>query len=207
MRQRFLTPSTSQLTGVSVRRFFCVDSGLAHFLTGCLDQLTDSYNWEKFGDIEPDAVAQLFEEVIASMGNCDMVGQVIATLGNVPDNCLLMDGKSVLVSDYPLLAGAVPDLVSGSNIVLPDMTDAYLVGGDNFDVGTFTGSNTHTLTESEMPAHTHDYVSAASSLTTIVVPDEPSAIPAPAISSPSGGNQPHNNMPYSMSVFWCIVAK
>jgi len=207
MRHRFLTPSTSQLTGISVRRFFCVDSGLAHFLTGCLDQLTDAYNWEKFGDIEPDAITQLFEETIATMGNCDMVGQVIATLGNIPENCLLLNGQSVLVSDYPILATNVPGLVSGSNIILPDMTDAYLVGGDSADVGTFSGSNTHTLTESEIPAHTHGYVSAVSSLTTIVVPDEPSAVPSPGVTDPTGGGQPHNNMPYSLSVFWCIVAK
>jgi len=214
MRLRFLTPNIASLTGVSVRRFFCVDSGLAHFLTGALDELTSELNWESVGDASPKQMVEIFEEVIASMGNCENIGQVMATFGNIPSNCLALNGQEVSGSDYPLLAAAVPDFVYGVDatnpdgiIALPDMTDAYLVGSSSMDVGLFTGANTHVLSVEEMPPHTHDYVSAATSLTTIVVPDEPSAVPAPAISSPSGGGLAHNNMPYSIGVIWAIVAK
>ena len=207
MRNRFLTPNSSALTGVSVRRFFCVDMGLAQYLTGAIDELTNPLNWEQFGDIDATQMAEAFEEVIASMDNCENIGQVFATLGEVPSGCLLLDGSTVAVEDYPRLASAVPGLVSGSNIVLPDMTNAYLVGSAVPDVGSFVGDNSHVLSVDEMPPHSHDYVSAAGSVTTVVIPDEPSAVPAPAVTSPTGGGLPHNNMPYSMGVLWGIVAE
>jgi len=214
MANRFLTPNASDLTGLGVRRFFCVDSGLAHFLTGCLDQLTKDFNWQQFGDLSPVDMSEIFEEVIASMDNCSIVGQVVATFGTVPDNCLALNGQEVLGVDYPLLAAAVPDWVYAKDqdnpegiIALPDLTDAYLVGASNMDVGQFSGANTHTLTVEEMPPHTHDYQSAIGALTTIVVPDEPSAVPAPAVTSPAGGGLAHNNMPYSIGVIWSVVAK
>jgi len=205
MSMRFLTPNTNELNGVSVRRFFCVDTGLAHFLTGCLDQLTHDYNWEQFGDATQEQIVELFEEVLGSMGNCESVGQIIATVGDVPSFCLLMDGSIVAVDDFPLLAASVPQWVTGTSIQLPDMRSAYLVGDDAYP-SQFVGSNEHTLTVEEMPAHTHEYTMAAGSVTTVVVPDEPSAVPAPAISSPTGGNLPHNNMPKSLPVKWAVVA-
>jgi len=207
MRRRFLTPNVDALSGVDVRRFFCIDSSLAQYLTGAIDELTNVDNWEAFGDMTPGEVVEIFEEVVGTMGNCDNIGVIFATLGNVPNGCLLLDGQSVLVDDYPLLASAVPGLVAGSVINLPDMTDSYLVGSGVAGVGLFTGENSHTLTVDEIPPHTHDYVSAAGSVTTVVVPDEPSAVPAPAVTSPAGGGLPHNNMPRSIGVNWVVVAK
>jgi len=207
MSMRFLTPDTTQLTGVSVRRFFCVDAGLASYLTGAIDELTNELNWENFGDIGTSEIVEIFEEVIASMANCESIGVIFATVGNVPDGCLLMDGSSVAVSDYPELADVVPSWVSGSSIVLPDMRDSYLVGSGKVAVGESVGENEHTLTVSEMPAHTHDYVTAVASVSTVVIPDEPSAVPSAATTAPTGGGLPHNNMPLSLAVGWVVRAR
>jgi len=206
MRNAFLTPNVTELSGRNIRRYFCIDSGLARFLTGALDELNHAYNWEPFGDMSPDQMVELLEEAIASMGNCEMIGQIIATVGTLPDYCLLMDGASVLVTDYPDLATAVPQWVSGSVITLPDMSHAYIVG-DLVNTGTFQGDNTHTLTEGEMPIHSHSYTMAVASVSTVVVPDEPSAVPAVGVTDAAGGGLAHNNMPYSLGVKWAIIAK
>lgn len=206
MGYAFLTPNATELSSRSVRRFFCVDSGLARFLTGALDELTSAQNWESFGDMSPAEMAEIFEEAIGSMSNCDSIGQIFATVGTVPDYCLLLDGASVLVADYPDLALVVPQWVSGASINLPDMSGAYLVG-DSLNLGAFQGENTHTLTEAEMPTHSHGYTMAVASVTTVVVPDEPSAVPAAGVTATAGGGLEHNNMPLSLGVTWAIIAK
>nr|CRY96563.1 hypothetical protein [uncultured prokaryote] len=207
MNWKFLTPNTVDFVGRSVRRFFCVDVGMSHFLTGCLDELTSAGNWERFGDVDAVTMAEFFEGVIDTMGNCDGIGQLIPTVGDAPYGCLLLDGSSYAVDDYPGLAAAMPSWVNGSGIDLPDMTNAYLVGGDGLNIGEYIGANTHTLTVEEMPAHSHDYVSAAVSVSTVAIPDEPSAVPSAAVTSPVGGGSAHNNMPLSLAVKWYVVAK
>ena len=206
MRNAFLTPNVSDLSGRNIRRYFCIDSGLARFLTGALDELTNVYNWEPFGDMLPQQMAELLEDAITSMGDCDRIGEIIATVGTLPEYCLLMDGSSVSVADYPDLATAVPQWVSGLVINLPDMSQAYIVG-DPVNTGAFQGDNTHTLTESEMPIHSHGYTMAVASVSTVVVPDEPSAVPAVGVTDLAGGGLAHNNMPYSLGVKWAIIAK
>lgn len=207
MRNAFLTPNATSLSGVSVRRFFSCPVGLLPYLTGAVCELTRGHNWERFGDAPIDLVIESFEDVIASMADMNPIGTIYPTIANEkPDFSLWLDGAVVDVADYVGLANAIPSWVSGGSIELPDMGDSYLVGGSGV-LGMFVGENQHTLTLDEVPPHAHDYVGAVGSVSTVVVPDEPSAVPSPMLSSVAGGGLPHNNMPKSLTVRWYVIAK
>lgn len=89
-------------------------------------------------------------------------GAIMDTIASVaPGGWALLDGSTIVggQSLYPRLWAVLPSTFkSGSNIVLPDMRGRVTVGRDS---GTFAtiggtgGAQTHTLTTSEMPSHTH----------------------------------------------------
>jgi microcystin-dependent protein len=95
-----------------------------------------------------------------------------------------------------------------TTFALPDLRDrAPAHMGDGFVMGERGGETTHTLTQSEMPAHTHVLASraAASSPSPANGLPAPSTQPAygstpnvsmaPAMVANVGGSQPHPNMP------------
>lgn len=67
----------------------------------------------------------------------------------------LMMGQTVIdgATDYPGLASMYPSWVSGSDLVLPNVDGAVLMGGAT--PGVVSGSMTHTLLEVNLPAHNH----------------------------------------------------
>jgi microcystin-dependent protein len=70
-----------------------------------------------------------------------------------------LDGSTYAQADYPELTDKVPaGWLSGSNIVLPDLDNIYLAGsGSTGTPGSTVGSNTITLSVSQLPEHTHTY--------------------------------------------------
>lgn len=139
-------------------------------------------------------------------------------------NLLLLDGSSVLASEYPQLAACVPAAwISGAMIDLPDMTDAGLFGtDDNLLIGGFAGENAVTLDESEMPSHTHTqqphshtYVQPVVTPITAGIEPVPGSLTTPtptvtgstvAVNNATGGDQAHNNVQRSLLVYYYIVA-
>lgn len=148
-------------------------------------------------------IGYLIEAMAKAGQGCKMIGQIIMWATAVlPDDVLLCDGSQFDADLYPELYA-----ILGGN-ELPDLRGRFILGeGNGHMIGQTGGSESHTLTIAEMPTHTHGYTAALPSLSTVVVPDEPSAIPGTATTAPEGGNQAHNNMPPYYVLVYGIIAK
>jgi microcystin-dependent protein len=83
------------------------------------------------------------------------------SLASIPSGFLHEDGSVLLRASYPDLFDVLGTDwnvggESGSQFRLPDSRDCVIVGaGGAYPLATAGGSNTHTLTTTEMPSHTH----------------------------------------------------
>lgn len=201
------------------------DSRLRQALYGALFELANSYEWELFGTLTPLECAAYFQEIgIEFMTQNLFIGTIFATItDDIPAAALLCDGSSVSKDDYPRLWEYCVNLRSGNNVILPDLRDKFILGGGGIEPVS-GGSSEITLTELEMPAHTHttlphthtaSYPSPFGTLEGVGVPlpavNNP---PLPAITSPSivdvlasGGGLAHNNMPPYIALKYCVWAK
>jgi len=209
---RWLTPNTSSFSAPVKCRTIRLPGELLAYITGALVPLTYQDSWEQHGDATAEATAGFFAEILEYHLNsmCAYVGEIRPFTGSpLPDNWLLLDGTAVPEANYPALAAVVPaSWLSGGDIVLPDMTGRGLVGsGTSYDSGDQGGEETHTLTESEIPAHTHSY--EVSVLSTDILGELPAPsldALAPATTGSTGGGDAHNNMPPFLVVNWGIFA-
>lgn len=208
----FHTPDYDGSAPLVCRRL-ALPSFLWSLFNGAFGELLEESNWHQFGDMPISDVVQAFQNAFDEMEPCSMIGQIIpfCSYDAIPENCILCVGSVHLVDDYPELALLLPsNLVHGDTFSVPDLRGRFLLGQSlqsQYLSGETGGEETHTLTVDEMPTHTHEYTTALPSVSTVVVPDEPSAVPSPSTTTPSGGNQPHNNMPPYFVVVYAIVAK
>jgi microcystin-dependent protein len=92
-------------------------------------------------------------------------GEIIAFAGNyAPENFLLCDGRVVNISQYEALFTLLGTLYGGDGTTtfgLPNLQGNVVVGvgqkagGQNYVLATKGGANTVTLTQANLPAHTH----------------------------------------------------
>jgi microcystin-dependent protein len=178
-------------------------SYLFRFVYGALGELTEKRNWYQVGDMTPEDMVAVFSDILDSDANI-MVGQIAAfpSEAAVPPNCLICNGQAFAQDDFPMLYG-----ILGTNI-LPDLRSVFLLGTGNGRIaGEIGGEESHTLTTDEIPPHSHEYSSAVGSVATVVVPDAPSAVPSPSLTSPVGGGVAHTNMPPFYVIVYAIIAR
>lgn len=184
-------------------------------LRGAILSLTEAVNWENVNGQDVDVVAGAFfdaYEVTLDWGRCMPIGTVFNFAGDAaPDGSLLCDGGSYDTGDYPLLFVAIGYIWggSGSSFNVPDLRENFALGvGGSLAVGDAGGSETHTLTEGEMPAHDHsiDQVVGVGGTPNPIPAIVPSVIPLVLTNSAGGGNA-HNNMPPYVVLLPCIVSQ
>ena len=86
------------------------------------------------------------------------------TLGSIPKGYLLCDGRTISATTYPKLFKAIRYTHggSGNSFRLTDLRNNFIVGAaGNYTVASRGGANTVTLTQNQIPGHTHGVNSAS----------------------------------------------
>jgi microcystin-dependent protein len=143
----------------------------------------------------------------------DVIGAILPMFADVlPPSMVWCEGQTLNRTDYPDLFSRVPSAfrLDADTFQLPDMRGRFAFGADaSYEIGFTGGEAEHTLTEAEMPAHTHSLWEANPLLPSTGAYQNPPniAIEVSSTTGSTGGDQPHNNMPPFMSLRWAIVAK
>jgi microcystin-dependent protein len=142
------------------------------------------------------------------------IGEIRMFAGNfAPNGWLLCQGQLVAISDYDTLFNLIGTTYGGDGVntfALPNLASRIPVHtGTGYVLGMTGGVESVTLITNQLPVHTHpaSASSAAGNNTspngavwaTSTVPQYSNAAPnttmSPAALMPSGGSQPHDNMP------------
>lgn len=216
--------------GPAICRALYLPSGQAYeaAVKGALLPLIYESNWEQVGTQTPADVAAAFEAAIMQTisewepcpeGIVMYIGTVFSFAGDTPPaGCLLCNGEEYDVIDYPDLFAVIGDTYGGDGVdtfAVPDLRARVVLGvgpSDNeidfYDLGEQGGEETHTLTESEMPAHTHTthkHVNLTIATGSTNVQIAPTL--ATQASGSTGGDQAHNNMMPFTALTMCIRAE
>jgi microcystin-dependent protein len=127
------------------------------------------------------------------------VGSIIMYAGlNPPIKWIICDGKSLNTTTFSPLFSVIGYLYggSGANFNVPNLSGRVPIGcSSNYGLTQTGGEDTHTLTEAEMPSHSHTFPLFPGGTGTefgIVGNGCPVAPPYPV--NATGGGLPHNNM-------------
>lgn len=198
----YLTPDTA--AGVTLCRRLRFRAELAEILTGALEKLTHEYMFEQHGDMTPEQAADAFNEMfigyLDSEDICNM-GAIVDFVIAPSTGWLLCDGATYDREDYPELYAALdaessPLIIDADTFAVPDLRGRFRLGSDAGDLAT-GGAATVTLTEAQIPAHTHNYDQIAVNVIdpgitpTVVGIDDINSVPT----SSTGGGEAHENMP------------
>lgn len=232
----YLTPDA--IPGNTVCRVLLLpeDEKFIAVITGALQSLIISENWQKDGTLTPDeaagALVPMFDAFCFRQGTCRVVGEIIPFAGDTsPDaRWLPCDGASLLRADYPdlfMVIGTAFGSIDGSHFSLPDLRGRVPAGigtgtgltartlGDNF------GEETHTLITSETPVHSHidtghthsEGIALPAVGAAIVGVPIPSAVPSVGVTGigfasigNTGADGAHNNIQPALALNFLIVA-
>ncbi|AXF52327.1 MAG: receptor-binding domain of short tail fiber protein [Circular genetic element sp.] len=178
----------------------------------------DNNTYNQILDMIDETEAQLMENVL--------VGSIISSVALITNpNYLPMIGQLIPVADYPELANVVPvSWIVGADIQIPNMTAKGLFGAvDIPTIGIEVGENFTTLTEAQMPVHTHIQDTHSHSQTipvvtptgagpivagaSVVVPTPSTTGFTTATNQNAGNGDAHLNVPEVLLTVWYIVAR
>lgn len=148
------------------------------------------------------------EQVLAIMAKAEeelmsnlLVGTVFYHACSVPpDGSLACDGQVYDRVDYPLLYERLDSyfIVDEDTFRVPDLEGRFVLGeSEDFTTGDADGETEHTLTNDEIPAHSHTYGKPDFGISVV----GPGEVPAaqvdliPDVTGNTGGGEAHNNMP------------
>jgi len=193
---------------------FSVSANLSDFsaamLLSVLQRLSIRSNWGEMTDMEWDECDELVSRAMGEIMLNTMVGVILPTAASVvPDNMLVCDGGTVSIYDYPALAKACPELVTGATITLPDLRDRFLMGASVLHGS--GGANSLALSIDNLPPHSHTYQQYVFGvdIESVGVPD-PTGVGQPTVTqttSSTGNGEPIDNRPAWYGVRYVIVAR
>lgn len=160
---------------------------------------------------------------------CPVGSIVLWGANSPPTGWLVCDGRSLNRADYPALfalIGTTYGSVSGTTFSLPDLRGRVPVGRDTSaitgdagrigaswadNLGQSGGTDTVTLTVSEIPSHTHQYTDIRFGTYNGTNQDMASGTAGSAINNgyttaSTGGGLPHNNVQPSITLNYIILA-
>ena len=148
------------------------------------------------------------------------IGEIRMFGGNfAPVGWLLCQGQTLPIDQFDALFNLIGTTYGGDgqqSFALPDLRSRMPMHvGSGFPLGQVGGAETVTLNTQQLPVHTHQPVANTAASTsspngafwaayanTMYSSQAPAAAMAPGALSPSGGNQPHENMsPYQVINF------
>lgn len=227
----YLTPETIPADTICRTIFIPNDRDIIAAVTGALQELTYTWNWEQYGAITPLEIAQAMVAMcdMFSLGSeiCRMVGELVPFAGATSPSgkWLVCDGSSVLRSDYPDLfavIGTIYGSVDTLHFNIPDLSGRTIIGvSGGHALGEAAGQETHTLITAEIPSHGHTdtgHLHTVGNQGVFVgleppVGVFPQAIPTPGVTglasaniTNTGGGGAHNNLQPFLALNYFIVA-
>jgi microcystin-dependent protein len=181
-------------------------------VNGALIGLEEIWNWEEYGDMSPQECVDAMREMLFAYWEGDiMIGMVVPHAGNtIPDNCLLCDGSVHARVDFPDLYAALAAayIIDADTFKVPDLVSSFVMGSASND-GTSGGEANHTLTWTEMPAHTHNYHDWGSVVVSGYLGSTPALVPAESTqaTASAGASEAHNNIPPFHALTYIIIAR
>jgi microcystin-dependent protein len=194
------------------------DLAIIMAVSGALADLTYAHNWQKFGTVEPEEIADamriMYLAFIESLNDCEPavsipIGSIMGFgAASLPPKWLYCNGDEVLKASYPELYDVIVNIwgtptLGSDYFVLPDYRNkspfGFQYGGSPlYPLGSDQGALTHTLTTAQIPAHSHTtyapelYATAQAGAGTAGIGG---AIPnAGIVTGNTGGGDPHNNL-------------
>jgi microcystin-dependent protein len=146
--------------------------------------------------------------------------------GVVPKGWALCDGQLLAISEHEALFGVLGATYGGdgqTTFALPDLRGRVPIdAGSGYALGQRGGSEAHTLTPEETPAHTHTLLAAAENgrpvtpAGTVLAPsfrgfNDLYGDPTQTVTmgrqalAPAGGGQPHENVQPSLALIFIIA--
>ena len=130
-----------------------------------LTTLTDPRAWVDRGTMGQEEASQIIQEALTGyLEDRCMIGSIVPhVMGEWPDWMVPADGSILLRVDYPLLYSAIDSsfVVDADSFRVPDLRGRAVIGTGSGPLTTSRllneegGTEWHTLTEAELPAHTH----------------------------------------------------
>jgi len=206
MTRAFLTPNTP-IPGLRCRVLrFPDDDQFEALVAGALTTLTEVWNWETHGDMSAEDTANIFFDMLVGFNNVELCmhpGMIVYLGGSaIPDGWLECDGSQVNQDDYPALyaaIGATFGAAPPTQFTLPNLASKFVRVGAPGATG---GQDTVTLTEPQMPVHSHVYVPpiVVPDLTDVGLPLPGAGVGVPVATGSAGGGQSHTNVPAYISL-------
>ena len=133
----------------------------------------------------------------------------LATQANLPIGVIIMwsGSTSGLPYGWVLCDGSTYPVGSTGTITTPDLRSKFIVGASNanngpggltiYNVGSVGGEETHTLSQGEMPLHSHfvNSISPGGTLPGFAYHNDNQLVSEGSISESAGSNLPHENRP------------